>query len=134
MRNTFLYWYLFRGFLKMNWTSKRKYFGRIGYLICLGFIIFMILNFYSLLWTIFKSVSVEAGFCSLSIMFFEKVYWMSCTFWIMSFIVVIDINFLIFCILCRKRRVRNYFHIFIYIFVQFGSRSCRNENEVFIML
>lgn len=53
-------------------------------------------------------------------------------FWVVSFIVVIDINFLIFCKLCRKRRKELF--SYIYIFIQFGNvdRKERCENEIIV--
>lgn len=45
---------------------------------------------------------------------------------------VIDINFLILCTLCRKRRKELF--SYIYIFIQFGNvdRKERCENEIIV--
>lgn len=78
---------------------------------------------------LFYSISVETEFCSSSILFLGRVIYRG----------YVDFNFLYFLysVYRVERDIRNYFHIFIYIFIQFGNigesvKWC--ENEIFIIL
>lgn len=131
MRSTFLYWYLLRGFIKMNWTRRENILVESLFDLFRFYYYFLwFLIFSSLLRTIlFYSISVETEFCSSSILFLGRVIYRG----------YVDINFLYFLysVYRVERDIRNYFHIFIYIFIQFGNigksvKWC--ENEIFIIL
>lgn len=120
MRSTFLYWYLLRGFIKMNWTRRENILVESLFDLFRFYYYFLwFLIFSSLLRTIlFYSIFVETEFCSSSILFLGRVIYRG----------YVDINFLYFLYSVYRvgRDIRNYFHIFIYIFIQFGNIGERN--------
>lgn len=127
MRSTFLYWYLLRGFIKMNWTRRENILVESLFDLFRFYYYFLwFLIFSSLLRTIlFYSISVETEFCSSSILFLGRVIYRG----------RIDINFLYFCISCRKRYKELFSYIYLYFYSVWKYRWkewC--ENEIFIIL